>query len=208
MMGLYDVLRNIEQMLAPFKHYIKAFEASMAQALPMAQAPLVAQANAPTGNAREPKFIMSEKFDGTRSKFCGFVQQVNLILWLHRSRYPDDSTQVAFIGLLLSRNAISWFASFLEKHSSVLQDMAQFEALFTIVFGDSNRERVAETKVQSLRQGIRSAAIYVAEFQELTCDLEWNDKTFINRFRYGLKFDVKGQLITMPKVETLQEFIT
>jgi hypothetical protein len=29
-MGLHDVLRNIEQMLVPFKHYIKASEAGMA----------------------------------------------------------------------------------------------------------------------------------------------------------------------------------
>jgi hypothetical protein len=42
--------------------------------------------------------------------------------------------------------------------------MNQFEALFTAAFGDSNRERVAETKMQSLRQGTRFAAIYVAEF--------------------------------------------
>jgi hypothetical protein len=30
MMGLHDVLRNIEQMLAPFKHYIEASEVGMA----------------------------------------------------------------------------------------------------------------------------------------------------------------------------------
>jgi hypothetical protein len=35
-MGLHDVLRNIEQMLAPFKHYIEALEASM---VTMVQAP-------------------------------------------------------------------------------------------------------------------------------------------------------------------------
>jgi hypothetical protein len=35
-MGLHDVLRNIEQMLVPFKHYIEASEAPMAQVLPMA----------------------------------------------------------------------------------------------------------------------------------------------------------------------------
>jgi hypothetical protein len=55
---------------------------------------------------------------------------------------------VAFIGSLLSRNALSWFAPFLEKHLPVLQDMAQFEALFTAAFGNSNREREAETKMQ------------------------------------------------------------
>jgi hypothetical protein len=50
--------------------------------------------------------------------------------------------------------------------------MAQFEALFTAAFGDSDRKRVAETKMQSLRQGTRSSAIYAIKFQQLTCDLE------------------------------------
>jgi hypothetical protein len=76
----------------------------------MAQVPQVLPV-AQVTHAREPKFIMPEKFDGTRSKFRGFVQQVNLFLRLHLSRYPDDSTQtVAFIGSLLSGSAFSWFA--------------------------------------------------------------------------------------------------
>jgi hypothetical protein len=83
----------------------------------------------------------------------------------------------------------------------VLQDMAQFEALFTVAFGDSDRKRVARTKIQSLRQGTRSVNIYVVELQQLTCDLEWNNKAFINRFQYGLKDNVKDILITMPKIE-------
>jgi hypothetical protein len=97
-------------------------------------------------------------------KFRGFVQQVNLFLRLHPSRYPNDSMQVAFIGSLLSRNALSWFVPFLEKHSPVLQDMAQFEAFFIAAFGDSDRERVAEIKMQSLRQGTRSAAVYATAY--------------------------------------------
>jgi hypothetical protein len=81
--------------------------------------------------------------------------------------------------------------------------MAQFEALFTAAFGDSDREKVVETKMQSLYQETRSIAIYAVEFQQLTCDLEWNDKALINRFRYGLKDNVKDLLITMPNVEIL-----
>jgi hypothetical protein len=72
---------------------------------------------------------------------------------------------VAFIGSLLSGNGLSWFALFLEKHLPVLQDMAQFEALFTTAFGNNDRERVAETKMQSLCQGTWSAAIYAVEFK-------------------------------------------
>jgi hypothetical protein len=43
-MGLHDVLRNIEQMLAPFKYYIEASEAGVAQVPSMVQAPPMAQA--------------------------------------------------------------------------------------------------------------------------------------------------------------------
>jgi hypothetical protein len=109
MMGLHDVLRNTKQMLVPFKHYIKESEAemvrvssmaqvsSMVQAPPMVQAPSMAQAPqalpiVQATHTREPKFIMPKKYDGTQSKFRGFVQQVNLFLRLHPSRYPDDST--------------------------------------------------------------------------------------------------------------------
>jgi hypothetical protein len=40
---------------------------------------------------------MLEKFDRTRSKFRGFVQQVNLFLRLHPSCYPDDFIQVEIV---------------------------------------------------------------------------------------------------------------
>jgi hypothetical protein len=69
----------------------------------------------------------------------------------------------------------------------------------TVAFGDSDRERVAETKIQSLRQETWFAAIYAVEFQQLTYDLEWNDKAFINRFRYDLKDDVKDLLNTISR---------
>jgi hypothetical protein len=43
--------------------------------------------------------------------------------------------------------------------------MAQFENLFTGTFGGSNRERMAKTKMQGLRQGSQSIAIYAVEFE-------------------------------------------
>jgi hypothetical protein len=44
---------------------------------------------------------------GLDQSFGGFVQHVNFFLRLHPSHYPDDSTQVAFIGSLLLGNALS-----------------------------------------------------------------------------------------------------
>ena len=157
---------------------------------------------------KEPKASMPDKFDGTRTHFRGFVQQVRLYLRLYPSRYPDGFTQVTFIGTMLSGNARSWFAPLLEKDSPILYNLEAFMERFTAAFGDSDREGVAERKIQQLRQGSRSAAIYAAEFQQLTCDLDWNDKAFMTRFRYGLRYDVKNLLITMSKVDTLEELIS
>ena len=130
---------------------------------------------------------MLNKFDGTRTHFRGFVQQVRLYLRLYPSRYPDGFTQVAFIGILLSGNAHSWFAPLLEIDSPILYNLEAFMGRFTAASGDSDREGVAERKIQQLQQGSCSAAIYAAEFQQLTCDLDWNDKAFMTRFRYVVR---------------------
>lgn len=156
----------------------------------------------------EPKLNMPEKFDGTRPKLRGFVQQVKLFLRLHRCRYPDGTTQVAFVASLLSGNALSWVAPLIEKNSPLMDNLDAFMEALTSTFGDTDRERVAETRIQSLQQGLRSAATYAAEFQQLACDLDWNDKALINKFRWGLRDNVKDLLLTMPKVDMLDEFIT
>ena len=162
----------------------------------------------PRVSTREPNACMLDKFDRTRANFRGFVQQVRLYLRLYPTCYSDGFTQVAFIGTLLSGNARSWFAPLLEKDSSIQYNLEAFMERLTITFGDSDRERVVERKIQNLRQGSRSATIYAAEIQQLTCDLDWNDKAYMTRFRYRLRDDVKNLLITMPKVDTLEELIS
>lgn len=150
---------------------------------------------------------MPEKFDGTKLKFRGFVQQVKFFLSLHPTRYLDGITQVGFIGTLLSCNALFWFAPLMEKISPLLKNLNAFMEAFTATFGDSDPERMAKTKIQILQHGSRSAAIYTAKFQQLTCDLDWNSKALINQFRHGLKDNVKDLLLAMLKVY-LEEFIT
>ena len=42
--------------------------------------------------AKEPRISLPEKFDGSRSKFQGFVNQVQLIITLQSQRYPTDKS--------------------------------------------------------------------------------------------------------------------
>lgn len=46
---------------------------------------------------KEPRISLPEKFDGTRSKFRGFVNQVRLITLLQPQRYSTEASRVGLV---------------------------------------------------------------------------------------------------------------
>jgi hypothetical protein len=101
--------------------------------------------------AQEPQISLPEKFDGTRSKFRSFVNQVRLIMQLHPHRYFDDTIRVGFVGTLLTGTAAAWFAPILETSSPLLQDFNAFMAEFEAVFGDSDKAITSANKLRRLQ---------------------------------------------------------
>jgi hypothetical protein len=63
---------------------------------------------------KEPQINLPKKFDGTCSKFQGFVNQIHLIIQLHQHHYLNDWTQVGLIGTLLLGTTLAWFTPLLE----------------------------------------------------------------------------------------------
>ena len=72
------------------------------------------------GIHKEPKIGLPVKFDGTRSQFRGFLNQVQLVIQMHPSRYPSDVSRVGLVGTLLSGSTLTWFAPLLEKEPPLL----------------------------------------------------------------------------------------
>ena len=66
-------------------------------------------------STKEPKISLPSKFDGTRSQFRGFLNQVRLVFQMHPTRYPTDSARVGLVGTLLTGTTLAWFAPLLEK---------------------------------------------------------------------------------------------
>ena len=156
---------------------------------------------------REPKIALPEKFDGSRSKFRGFLNQIRLIIQLHPHRYPDDSTQVGLIGSLLIGTALAWLAPLIESNDAILRNFPVFVHEFEATFGEADKAQVAANKIRLLVQGNRAASTYASEFRQLSCDLAWNDEALISQFRTGLRSDVKDLLLTLPDPDTLTEAI-
>ena len=73
------------------------------------------QGSSSQGIHREPKIGLPTKFDGTRSQFRGFLNQVRLVIQMHPSRYPTDASRVGLVGTLLSGTALAWFAPLLSR---------------------------------------------------------------------------------------------
>ena len=102
------------------------------------------------------------KFDGTRSQFRGFLNQVQLVIQMHPSRYPTDVSRVGIVGTLLSVLALAWFAPLLEKESPLLNNFEDFLSEFKACFGDIDNIRTTINKIRRLRQGDRPTSAYAA----------------------------------------------
>jgi len=156
---------------------------------------------------REPRIALPEKFDGTRSKFRGFINQVQLAIELQPQSYPTPGSQVRFIGTLLSGSALSWFSSFLEQRNPILDNLEAFLAEFRSMYGEHDATRVATNKIRVLRQGNRSVTMYASQFRQLAIDIKWDDAALINQFLYGLQYEVKKLMLNLPDPQTLSQAI-
>src|SRR4028118_1685606 len=95
---------------------------------------------------KEPRVSLPDKFDRTRSKFCGFVNQIRLITALQAERYPTEESRVGLVGTLLTGQALSWFAPLFEKQSPILNNFETFLEAFAEAFGEQDRKSVVEGK--------------------------------------------------------------
>ena len=169
------------------------------QQLEMALASSQQQAIESQGVFKEPKISLPARFDGTRSQFRGFLNQVRLVIQMHPTRYPTQASRVGLVGTLLSGSALSWFAPLLEKKSPLLDNFEAFIEEFKACFGDTDSVRTAINKIRRLRQGDRPASAYAADFRLLASDIPWDEQALMEQFRYGLRNDVKDFLLTFPE---------
>ena len=172
--------------------------------------PASLQQQAPTtcsNKAKEPRVSLLEKFDGTRSKFRGFVNQGQLITILQPQRYPTNTTRVELVGTLLTGQALSWFTPLFEKNAAILSNFEAFLGAFSEAFGEHDKICLATTKIRNLRQGTRSASNYASEFRQLACNINWDELALISQFYFGLQDGVKDLLLTLPDLLTLDEAI-
>ena len=155
------------------------------------------------------KISLPAKFDGTRSLFRVFWNQVGLVIQVHPNRYLADAARVGLVGTLLRGTTLAWFAPLLEKKSPLLEDFEAFVKDFQASFRDTDNTRTAINKIQRLRQGDRPTSAYAGYFCLLACDIPWDEAALMDQFRQGLRNDVKYLLLTFHEnPQSLSEAIS
>ena len=78
---------------------------------------------------------------------------------------------------------MEWALPFLEQNRPMLSNLDMFILELQRIFGDPDRIRTVESRLQTLSPGSRAVVEYAAELQRLTGDADWNDgaKAYIFR---------------------------
>ena len=165
----------------------------------------------PSQPTKEPKITLPDKFDGSRSAYRGFSNQVKLAFQMAPTRYATDSVKIATVGSLLKGDALAWYNPFIEKpdrHAATLATWVSFLSAMDSAFSDPDQEKVAEHKIRRLAQGRSSASTYAAKFKQLASDLNWNEAALISQFRSGLSDSLKDMLVFQdPEPKEIEAFL-
>ena len=73
----------------------------------------------------------------------------------------------------------------------MLNNIEEFISEFKACFEDTDSVKMTFNEIRRLRQGDRLALAYTLDFRLLAADIPWDDIALMEKFRYGLRNDVK-----------------
>ena len=154
------------------------------QTLHQQQQALAAQTptTASTCNVPAPKIPIPDKFDGTRSKYRTFINQLKMTFTLPGAASLTDTEKVAFTVNLLSGTAAALVAPLIERNDKCLSNYQEFMDKIAIL-DDPERTATAENALTNARQGRQAASTYATSVRRYVADTTWNEPAIIAAFR-------------------------
>ncbi|CAK5282657.1 unnamed protein product [Mycena citricolor] len=125
-------------------------------------------------------------FDGDKSKYLGFVDTCTTYIGAYQLEFVLDKTKILFVLSYLrnetgtscaaSRWAMNWKQHNFDGFQGLKAGVTATSFLEELqrAFGDSNAEQVAAARLMALRQGRRSFADYISDFEMLAADAGYN----------------------------------
>jgi hypothetical protein len=155
-----------------------------------------------------PKVALPEKYDGTPAYFRDFLTSVENYVTIQSLTFQTEESKTRFFGTLLTKEALSWYRTILESKNPIIFKWSAFIEDFTSYFGDAHAQRSAQVALTRLRQGRGPATTYASRFRRVAVDTGFDNQALMDRFRSGLKENVKDALaLALDEPKTLEELI-
>ncbi|XP_003787091.1 retrotransposon-like protein 1 [Otolemur garnettii] len=145
-----------------------------------------------------------KNFSGDRREFHEFIVLCQLTLQSYPRMFYSDHLRVGYVISHLSGLALEWAKALLQKNSPLMGDFPAFLEAMSEVFEYRQTLRVAEEAMLNIRQGNRSAAEYINEFQSLVPTLRWPDEVLQAHLCQGLNEEIRHYLFRVPQPDSLE----
>ena len=168
------------------------------------------QATEPPVNISDPKVPDVPHFSGDSKKCFEFLSQLNIFFKLQPGRFSSDLHRSYYLGIRCTGPAAIWFSNVVSRPQSdiVLADFQGFVRQFETIFADPTRVQDAERRLLTLKQGKRSVAQLLPEFQTLVFITGWEEKNLFRIFLDTLNDDVRDELLRENRPSVFQEYVT
>lgn len=149
------------------------------------------------------KFGTPDKFDGSKKeKVRGFLDQCNREFEVKPGVYVTDRLKMMYAESYMEGQAADWAREY--STGRVPATWEQFEQLLISTYGGGRNIAATETELIHLRQGTKSLATYITEYNDLLALLP-NVCEYMRRamFRANLNQAFKDAIVPMPGQETM-----
>ncbi|KAL6035319.1 hypothetical protein STEG23_012587 [Scotinomys teguina] len=146
-------------------------------------------------------------FSGDRRDYHEFIVLCQMTLQNYPSMLYNDQLRVKFVICHLSGLALEWANGLEEQNSPLLSNYSGFIEAMSEMFEYRQSLRVAEDAMFTIRQGNRSVAEYINEFQSLVPTLGWPDEVLQAHLCQGLNEDIRHYLFRIPQPDSLENLM-
>ncbi len=164
------------------------------------------------------KISTSNLYYEDRDKLDAFLIQVNIYVRAHK-KLSSSSDKILFAFSYFRKDVFKWFKSLIKNHlknksedredetNRVFEDFSNFEQAIRRMYEDIDAKRIVERQLYDIKQS-ESAFKYVAAFQSIAAEIEWDDSTLTAQFYRELKNVIKNEIARTNRFATLHAMIS
>lgn len=150
------------------------------------------------------KVATPDVFTGTLSLANAFLRQLTLYFRAKADDFRHDDDKILFALSYMKGGTAGPWADFkiaeLERNDETFVDWDDFKTQFQANFADPAPESTARNKMDRIKQGVRSADEFVAEFRELATQTGYNDAAHVEKFEKGLNAGLVDKIYALPEM--------